>query len=70
MENNKEKYAEYKAEKQELLNKINMLTKRLKDTEALEERHQSDCVKINQLNTALDIMTEKYVNLRRSVGLE
>ncbi len=35
----------------------------------LEARHQSDCITINQLNTALDVMTEKYQRLRNIHGL-
>ncbi len=35
----------------------------------LENRHQSDCITINQLHTALDVMTEKYQRLREIHGL-
>lgn len=35
----------------------------------LENRHQSDCITINQLHTALDVMTEKYQKLREIQGL-
>lgn len=30
----------------------------------LEDRHQSDCIEINRLHTALEVMTEKYMKLR------
>ena len=35
----------------------------------LQERHQSDCIEINRLHTALEVMTEKYVKLREIHGL-
>ncbi len=35
----------------------------------LENRHQSDCITINQLHTALDVMIEKYQRLREIHGL-
>lgn len=34
-----------------------------------DNRHQSDCIRINQLNVALDVMTEKYQRLRELKGL-
>lgn len=35
-----------------------------KRIEELEDRHQSDCIEINRLNVALEVMTEKYMKLR------
>lgn len=35
----------------------------------LQDRHQSDCIEINRLHTALEVMTEKYVKLREIHGL-
>ena len=35
----------------------------------LEDRHQSDCIEINRLNVALEVMTEKYMKLREVHGL-
>lgn len=35
----------------------------------LEKQHQADCITINQLNVALDVMTEKYYRLRQVSGL-
>ena len=32
------------------------------------ERHQSDCITINQLQTALDVMVDRYANLRKTHG--
>lgn len=33
------------------------------------ERHQSDCITINQLHTALDVLIDRYANLRKIHGL-
>lgn len=33
------------------------------------ERHQSDCITINQLQTALDVIIDRYANLRKVHGL-
>ena len=35
----------------------------------LEDRHQSDCIRINQLLTTIDILTERYQKLREVHGL-
>lgn len=37
--------------------------------EELEDRHQSDCIRINQLLTTIDILTERYQKLREVHGL-
>lgn len=34
-----------------------------------EERHQSDCITINQLHTTIDVLTDKITNLRKNMGL-
>lgn len=33
------------------------------------ERHQPDCITINQLQTALDVIVDRYANLRKIHGL-
>jgi hypothetical protein len=33
------------------------------------ERHQSDCITINQLQTALDVIVDRYANLRKNKGM-
>lgn len=40
---------------------------KLKRIEELEQRHQLDCIKINQLNTTIDILVDKLAQLRRYV---
>lgn len=34
-----------------------------------EERHQSDCIRINELTVALDVLVDRYANLRKIHGL-
>ena len=33
------------------------------------ERHQSDCITINQLYTTLDVLIDRYANLRKAHGV-
>lgn len=33
------------------------------------ERHQSDCITINQLHTTLDVLIDRYANLRKIHGV-
>ena len=33
------------------------------------ERHQSDCIRINELTVALDTLVDRYANLRKVHGL-
>lgn len=35
----------------------------------LEDRHQSDCIEINRLNVAVEVIMEKYMKLREVHGL-
>ena len=35
----------------------------------LEDRHQSDCIRINQLLATIDVLTERYQKLREAHGL-
>lgn len=34
-----------------------------------KDQHQSDCITINQLQTALDVLVDRYANLRKIHGL-
>lgn len=36
----------------------------------LEDRHQSDCIEINRLNTTIDVLIHKIEHLRQFAGLE
>ena len=34
-----------------------------------EQRHQDDCITINQLQTTIDVLADRYVNLRKNKGM-
>lgn len=40
-----------------------------KKIENLEDRHQSDCIEINRLNTTIEVLADKYSRLRQQMGL-
>lgn len=37
--------------------------------EWLEDRHQQDCITINQLNVTIDVLADKLSRLRQQIGL-
>ena len=36
----------------------------------LQNQHQQDCIKINQLHVTIDTLVDKYSRLRKSVGMD
>lgn len=38
------------------------------EIKSLKRTHQSDCITINQLQTALDVIVDRYANLRKTHG--
>lgn len=36
----------------------------------LQDQHQQDCIKINQLHVTIDTLADKYSRLRKSVGMD
>ena len=34
-----------------------------------EQRHQDDCIRINELATTIDILVDRYANLRKNKGM-
>ena len=36
----------------------------------LQDQHQQDCIKINQLNVTIDTLVDKYSMLRKTVGMD
>ena len=36
----------------------------------LQDQHQQDCIKINQLHVAIDTLVDKYSRIRKSVGMD
>ena len=74
--NLKEKIAEMDKSIDEMTLYIDSMKEKLKaisdsrpDTKWYDERHQSDCITINQLQTALDVMVDRYAQLRKIHGL-
>lgn len=46
------------------------LEKQIAEMQTLSDRHQSDCIKINQLQTTIDVLIHKIEYLRQFAGLE
>lgn len=36
----------------------------------LQDQHQQDCIKINQLHVTIDTLVDKYSKLRKTVGMD
>lgn len=36
----------------------------------LQDQHQQDCIKINQLHVTIDTLVDKYSRLRKTVGID
>ena len=36
----------------------------------LQDQHQHDCIKINQLHVTIDTLVDKYSSLRKTVGMD
>lgn len=36
----------------------------------LQDQHQQDCIRINDLTTTVNVLTELYANLRKNVGMD
>ena len=59
-------------ERNELIDERNNLLKNSKayDLAKLQNQHQQDCIKINQLNVTIDTLLDKYARLRNIVGID
>ena len=59
-------------ERNELIDERNNLLKNSKayDFAELQNQHQRDCIKMNQLNVTIDILLDKYARLRNIVGID
>lgn len=53
----------------DLQDRIDSFEFAINQTAELEDRHQSDCIRINQLLTTIDVLTERYQKLREVHGL-
>lgn len=52
-----------------LTSRMSVKKKSQPTTEWYDKRHQSDCITINQLQTALDVLVDRYANLRKIHGV-
>ena len=59
-------------ERDELIDERNNLLKNSKayDFAKLQDQHQQDCIKINQLHVTIDTLVDKYSRLRKTVGMD
>lgn len=59
-------------ERDTLIDERNNLLKNSKayDFAKLQDQHQQDCIKINQLHVTIDTLVDKYSSLRKTVGMD
>ena len=59
-------------ERDKLIDEQNNLLKNSKayDFAKLQDQHQQDCIKINQLHVTIDTLVDKYSRLRKTVGMD
>ena len=59
-------------ERDKLIDERNNLLKNSKAYEFanLQNQHQQDCIKINQLHVTIDTLVDKYSRLRETVGMD
>lgn len=68
----KEEKIKLEKERNELIDERNNLLKNSKayDFAKLQDQHQQDCIKINQLNATIDTLVDKYSRLIKTVGMD
>ena len=68
----KEEKIKLEKERNELIDERNNLLKNSKayDFAKLQDQHQQDCIKINQLHVTIDTLVDKYSRLRKTVGMD
>lgn len=59
-------------ERDTLIDERNNLLKNSKayDFAKLQDQHQQDCIKINQLHVTIDTLVGKYARIRKTVGMD
>lgn len=59
-------------ERDALIDERNNLLKNSKAYEfaKLQDQHQQDCIKINQLHVTIDTLVDKYSTLRKTAGMD
>ena len=66
----KQRIAELESKETETCEKKSISDDRRPSMEWYENRHQSDCIEINRLNTTIDVLIHKVEYLRQFAGLE
>lgn len=68
----KEERIKLTRERDALIDERNNLLKNSKAYEfaKLQDQHQQDCIKINQLHVTIDTLVDKYSMLRNTVGMD
>lgn len=72
----KEEKRQLKRDIQELENEIRELKEHNKDEQQknliaeLQDQHQQDCIRINDLTTTIHVLAGLYSNLRKTVGMD
>ena len=68
----KEEKIKLEKERNELIDERNNLLKNSKayDFAKLQDQHQQDCIKINQLHVTIDTLVDKYSRLRKTAGMD
>lgn len=54
----------------ECIKRWESVSKLKKKIAELQDQHQQDCIKINQLHVTVDTLVDKYSRLRKSVGMD
>lgn len=53
----------------ELISRMPIKEKSEPTTEWYEQRHQDDCIRINELTVTVDTLVDRYANLRKNKGM-
>lgn len=53
----------------ELISRMPIKEKSEPATEWYEQRHQDDCIRINELTVTVDTLVDRYANLRKNKGM-
>ena len=54
----------------ELMEEIDKSRNQLSRMKSLEDQHQQDCIRINELTVTVSVLSRMYSNLRKTVGLD
>lgn len=69
-EENLEMIEKYKCEIERLHKEIEEIKDMAEHYRKEAEAYQQQCIEINNLNVALDVMTRKYIRLRDTIGMD